>query len=75
MSPIRLIHGAAFDPETVHTLALAYEHACASIRSDDVSVRETIARRIIEAGRRGERDVKKLAANALEGLGGIAEAG
>jgi len=75
MSPIRLIHAAAFDPEITRIIGLAYEQECTSLASDDLSVRETIAKRIIEAARRGERDVENLAAYALEGLSGIADAG
>jgi hypothetical protein len=72
MPALRLIHGAAFDPETTHLMALAYEKAVAS--SDDIELRELIAKRIIEAARRGERAVDKLAAYGREGPPGIIEA-
>jgi hypothetical protein len=57
--PIRLIQGASFDPETTRLLGLAYERACEGV-SPDVTVREALAKRIIEAARRGERDLDKL---------------
>jgi hypothetical protein len=55
--PIRLIEGASFDPETTRLLGLAYERACENVAPD---VREPLAKRIIEAARRGERDIEKL---------------
>jgi hypothetical protein len=57
--PIRLIQGASFDPETTRLLGLAYERACDGV-SPDVTVREALAKRIIEAARRGERGLDKL---------------
>jgi hypothetical protein len=57
--PIRLIQGASFDPETTRLLGLAYERACEDM-SPDVTVREALAKRIIEAARRGERDIGRL---------------
>jgi hypothetical protein len=62
--PIRLIQGASFDSETTRLLGLAYERACESVAAD-VTVREAVAKRIIEAARRGERDIEKLVEYAL----------
>jgi hypothetical protein len=73
VSPIRLIHGASFDPETTAIMGAAYEKATSE--STDDSGRELIAKRIIEAARRGERDVERLAAYGLRGFNGIAGAG
>src|SRR5262249_54322996 len=47
-----------FNPETTKLMGRAYEKACEGV-SDEV-VRELIARRIIEAARRGERNLWKL---------------
>jgi hypothetical protein len=58
--PIRLIHSVAFDAETTQLLGLAYERAAAALAPDDRAAREAVARRIIEAARRGERDFGKL---------------
>jgi hypothetical protein len=72
--PIRLIQGASFDPETTRLLGLAYERACESV-SEDVTIRETVARRIIWTARRGERDLETLVKYALDDLpeaGGLA---
>jgi hypothetical protein len=62
--PIRLIHAASFDPETIRLLGLAYERASEGGGPGD-TVRETIAKRIIEAARRGERDIEKLIEHGL----------
>ena len=72
MSPIRLIHGAAFDPETIRLMGSAYEKATVGL--DEISDREIVAKRIIEAASRGERDLDKLVAYAVAGLDGIADA-
>ena len=58
MSPIRTIQGS-FDPETTRLLGLAYERACEKM-APHVTVRETLAKRIIEGAVRGERDLEKL---------------
>jgi hypothetical protein len=57
--PIRLIQGASFDAETTRLLGLAYERACEGL-APDVTVQEAIAKRIIVAAKRGERDVERL---------------
>ena len=57
--PIRLIQGASFDAETTRLLGLAYERACEGL-APDVTVREAVAKRIIVAAKRGERDVERL---------------
>jgi hypothetical protein len=62
--PIRLIHGASFDDETTRLLGLAYERACDGLALD-VPVREAIAKRIIVAANRGERDVDSLVKHGL----------
>jgi hypothetical protein len=56
---IRLIQGAAFDPETTQLLGLAYERASEGL-APEMTVKEALAKRIIEAARRGERDLEKL---------------
>jgi hypothetical protein len=68
-----LIRGASFDAETTALMGLAYEKATSGCTDD--STRELIARRIIESARQGERDVERLAAYGLRGLGGAADAG
>jgi len=57
--PILLIEGASFDPETTRLLGLAYERACLDVPPDE-PVREALAKRIIVAARRGERDLERL---------------
>jgi hypothetical protein len=63
----RLIGDGSFDPEAIRLMGLAYEDACARANSEDAVIREAIAARIIAAGRKGERDVKKLADLGLNG--------
>jgi hypothetical protein len=63
--PIGLIQGAAFDAEITKLLGHAYERASQGLPPDDVKVREVIAKRIIKAARRGERDLDKLIACGL----------
>ena len=76
MSPVRLIHGASFDPETTSLMAAAFDEACrVAGQAQPRSVKEVMARRIIEAATRGERDLQKLTRFALAGLDRIADAG
>jgi hypothetical protein len=63
--PRRLIENAAFGPEVIEILGLAFDDACA--RAADPSQHETIAKRIIKAAMAGERDVHKLAQLGLNG--------
>jgi hypothetical protein len=53
---------------------LAYDRACESV-APDVKVREALANRIIEAAKRGERDLEKLIEYGLGTNDGVAEAG
>jgi hypothetical protein len=57
----------AFDPDALEALGMAYDMALASLHDvgqPDV-VREVIARRIVRAAKKGERDTAKLCAVAL----------
>jgi imidazolonepropionase-like amidohydrolase len=56
---IRLLQEASFDPETTRLLGLAYERASENVGPDG-TIREEVARRIIEAAKRGERDLERL---------------
>ena len=60
MPGLRLINAASFDADTTRAMGLAYEEACASLDSTDAATREAVAKRIIEAARRGERDIARL---------------
>jgi hypothetical protein len=70
MPGLRLIEGASFDPETTRVMGEAYEQACLTLAGGNVAARELVAKRIIEAARRGERDLTKLAAYGIDGLAG-----
>jgi hypothetical protein len=68
MSPARLIHGASFDPETTSLMAAAFDEACrVAGQAQPPLVKEVMAKRIIEAAHRGERDVQRLKEFALAG--------
>lgn len=75
MPGLRLIEGASFDPETIRLMGLAYEQACLTLGADNIAARELVAKRIIEAARRGERDLTKLAAYGIDGLAGTRRTG
>jgi hypothetical protein len=76
MSPARLIHGASFDPETTSLMAAAFDEACRIAgEAQPPAVKEAMAKRIIEAATRGERDMQRLTEFALAGLNPIADAG
>ena len=66
----RMLDGGAFDPTAVNAMTRAYEQAIAALdladRSDPIC--ELIAKRIIEHGRRGERDPIRLCQVVLEEL-------
>ena len=72
--PLRLIQGASFDPATTQLMGLAYDRACEGVSEERV-VRELIARRIIEAAKRGERNLGKLIEYGRGREDGVAEAG
>jgi hypothetical protein len=57
----------AFDPETLEVLGTAYDTAIASLHEVEppAVVREVIAKRIIDAARKGERDPAALCAIAV----------
>ena len=78
MLGLRLINAASFYADTTRAMGLAYEEACASLDSTDAATREAVAKRIIEAAGRGERDIARLAGYAIDGLKrlpGIADTG
>jgi hypothetical protein len=69
MSLHRLIQGTAFDPEIVELLSQAYEAAVKRVgKNQPVVVLETIAKRIIEIGGRGERNPTKIVEYAIRGV-------
>jgi hypothetical protein len=76
MSPARLIYGASFGPETTSLMAAAFDEACRLAgEAQPQLVKELMAKRIIEAAHRGERDMQKLTKFALAGLDRVADTG
>jgi hypothetical protein len=61
----------AFDPEATHLMGEAFDLACGSMSNDGQLnvVKEVIAKRIIKAAHKGERDPVQLCERALQELG------
>ena len=68
---------SAFDPEAIQTLASALEDAWRTVQKSGSrfarpayarAIREVLAKRIIEVAQRGEKDKRKLAADAVKFL-------
>jgi hypothetical protein len=75
MASIWPLHNVVFDPDAVKVLAASYEQACRFAGNPSVPTKELFAKRILQAAKRGERDVEKLTECALVGLaGGMADA-
>jgi hypothetical protein len=67
----RLLQSVAFDPEDVVRLTAAYEDALRVLKltNRDDPITETVAKKIIEIAKAGERDPIVLRRLALEQLG------
>jgi hypothetical protein len=72
-----LLGNGAFDPETASLLASAFESAWETVKKSGsplaadgqaLSMREILARRIIDSAQTGERDPKRLINDALSHL-------
>ena len=64
---VPFLKGAAFEPQDIQSMSLALDDVCKALKIDgDSSARETIAVRIIELARRGERSATKLRDRLLE---------
>ena len=56
MGAILPFESGAFEPNDIQAMSLAYEDVCHALHiNGDVRARETIAERVIELARRGER--------------------
>ena len=50
------VSAGAFEPNDIQAMSLAYDEVCNTLHiNGDISARETIAERVIELARRGER--------------------
>jgi hypothetical protein len=83
MPIVPLLANAAFDSETTRQLGLAFEAAWQAVKTSEstlgdeshaASIREILAKRVIEMGRRGERNHDRLVENALDHLEKMREA-
>jgi hypothetical protein len=70
-SIVPIFGGRGFDAEATQNLGKAYDIACRSlhVKGQPPIIQETLAKKIIEAAQRGERDPDRLAAIALGILG------
>ena len=73
MPIVRFLEGNSFDPESLQVIVAAYEEARQALglvdRSDPLT--ETVARKIIEVAKTGERDPKVIRQRAIDDLGAI----
>jgi hypothetical protein len=62
---------SVFDPEAVHAMSTALDQACDALKLPETAAREreTVAARIIELARRGERDAARLCERVLTEAG------
>jgi hypothetical protein len=67
----------AFDDDVTRIMGLAFDSACAGLHQRNLSqvVREVIAERIIEAAKRGERDLGRLSSFAIDAVKGDRKTG
>jgi hypothetical protein len=67
---LRVGSDSVFDDEITRIMGLAYESACGEFHESNLTqfVRETIAERIIEAAKRGERDPGRLSNFAIDAI-------
>lgn len=73
---VQLFQEAAFGPELTRLMGEAFEKATHSLQDQPDMIKEVIARRVIDAVRRGIRDPHDLCLEATRGLGiGNAECG
>ena len=65
---------SAFEPETVRAMSAAFDEVCRALDlNGDFRARETIAVRVIELARRGERDAIRLRDRVLREANGSVE--
>ena len=67
---IQLFQDTAFDPELIQLMGQAYDKACQAMHESGqpAIVREIIAKKILQAANKGERDPGKLCEQALRAV-------
>jgi hypothetical protein len=62
---------SVFEPELTHAMSMAFDEVCRALKLSNTAVgeRETVALRIIEWARRGERDPARLRERVLRDAG------
>src|SRR5580692_3391913 len=68
-SIVPIFRSSGFDAEATRNLGKAYDIACLHPKGRPPVLQEALARKIVEAAQRGERDPDRLAAIALGTLG------
>lgn len=66
---IQLFQEASFSPELTQAMGDAFERATGAVQDQPALIKEFIAKRIIDAVRRGIRDPRDLCLEATKGLG------
>jgi hypothetical protein len=72
MAMRRLLANAVFEPEEIAVLTAAYDDCVRRLQLNerDDPLNEVLAKRILEAARRGDRDHRALCEEAIRALGG-----
>ena len=67
---IQLFQDTAFDPELIRLMGQAYDKACQAMPASGqpAIVREIMAKEILQAANKGERDPRKLCEQALKAV-------
>jgi hypothetical protein len=65
------IHHDMFDDRALHAMGEAFDKACDALGNfgEGVTVREIIAKRIVEVAKTGERDPSRLYRQAMDAMG------
>ena len=67
---VPFLQDEVFDPDALQAMSIALEDVCRTLRLDgDQRARETVAVRILELARRGERDPERLRNQVLREAG------
>lgn len=71
MTILHMFGDASFDSDTTRSMGAAFDVACKAMHrlGADETVQETIAKRIVDAAKKGERDPARLYEQALLALG------
>ena len=71
MTILHIFEGASFDSDATKAMGSAFDVACKALHKlgADEALQETIAKRIVDAAKKGERDPARLYEQALLAMG------